>query len=82
MLGRAISLKWYSLFCLVACPLLLILYKILQSVKDAMAFYSRKMGFVKESMDKLEITINQKQDQRGGTFIFLALMCYVYFNKY
>lgn len=34
-----------------------------------MAFYSRKMGFVKESMDKLEITINQKQDQRGGTYL-------------
>ena len=37
-----------------------------QDVKDANAFYTRKTAFIKESMDKLEVTINQKQDQRGA----------------
>ena len=38
-------------------------------VKDAAAFYQRKQNFIKDSLDKLEITINQKQDQRGGIIL-------------
>ena len=41
-------------------------YFVDMDVQSANAFFTRKIGILKENMNSLETTINTKQDQRGA----------------